>query len=225
MAPRIALLASPLLGPASWEPVHETLKSRGWDSVIAAHSGTAPSSAAVVIASFIEAIAPADEWILVPHSNAGLLAPAVARNRQVKAVVYVDARLPEPGAHPMSPPSSLEFLAQHVSGDGRLAAWNQWWSGGISRLFPTPESERRCTAEMRRLPIDYFKDSVDGTGWADVPSAYLAFGEVYAPERERARALGLTVATIVGAEHLHMLVDPAAVAGSIEQLVESLIGH
>ena len=177
MAPRIALLASPLLGPASWEPVHETLKSRGWDSVIAAHSGTAPSSAAVVIASFIEAIAPADEWILVPHSNAGLLAPAVARSRAVKAVVYVDARLPEPGAHPMSPPSSLEFLAQHVSGDGRLAAWN----------------------EMRRLPIDYFKDSVDGTGWADVPSAYLAFGEVYA--------------------------TPAAVAGSIEQLVESLIGH
>lgn len=73
------------------------------------------------------------------------------------------------------------------------------------------------------LPLDYFKDDVDGTGWEDVPSAYLSFGDVYAPERERARTLGLTVATIAGAEHLHMLMDPTAVADSVEQLLETLV--
>jgi len=223
MALRVALLVSPLLGPASWEPVREELTRRGWDAIVAAHTGPAPSSAAAVIATFIDALAPSDDWILVPHSNAGLLAPAVARSRNVRAVVYVDARLPERGRHPMSPPSSLEFLSQHLNGDEMLAPWNQWWSDGIGRLFPTSESERRCTAEMRCLPLDYFKDDVDGTGWEDVPSAYLSFGDVYAPERERARTLGLTVATIAGAEHLHMLMDPTAVADSVEQLLETLV--
>lgn len=221
MPPRIALLASPLLGPASWEPVVPELRRAGWDAVVAAHAGPAPSSAADVITAFLDALAADDEWILVPHSNAGLLAPSVARQRHVRAVVYVDARLPENGVHPMSPDSSLQFLADRVDDDGVLLRWSDWWDTDIGHLFPSAESDRRCRAEMRRLPLAYFKDTVDASGWTDVPSAYLAFGDVYDPERTRAASLGLPVATMAGA-HLHMLIDPAGVATQIGTLLTAL---
>ncbi|HEX3823489.1 MAG TPA: hypothetical protein VHV79_03365 [Mycobacteriales bacterium] len=37
---------------------------------------------------------------------------------------------------------------------------------------------------MRPLPLRYFLDVIDGTGYDALPSAYLAFGEQYADERE-----------------------------------------
>jgi pimeloyl-ACP methyl ester carboxylesterase len=200
----------------------DELSRLGWESVVAAHAGAAPSSASEVVAAFVASLSPTEEWVLVPHSNAGLMAPAVARQRRVRAVVYVDARLPRSGAHPMSTRESLQFYARLAKPDGLLPPWCDWWEDDIGHLFPSEESRRRCESEMRPLPLDYYRSVVDGTGWEDLPSAYLAFGEVYAAERARAAEAGFQTATIDAAAHLHQLIDPAEVARHIQRLVTAL---
>lgn len=216
------MLSSPLLGPAAWEPVRSELSRVGWDVVVAAHAGSPPGSADEVAAAFVAALAPTKDWVLVPHSNAGLFAPVLARQRSVKAVVYVDARLPGSGRQPMSSAASLRFHAGLADDDGLLPLWSDWWDDDVGYLFPSPESRRRCESEMRRLPLSYFSSDIDGTGWDSLPSAYLAFGDVYAAERNSSVEAGFPVATIESAAHLHMLIDPAAVARHIEQLLAGL---
>jgi hypothetical protein len=189
---------------------------------VVAHAGAAPLSAASVIDAFLNVLDANVEWVLVPHSNAGLFAPAVARTRRVGGVVYVDSRLPETDVCPMRPPGSLGFLADKVDSSGLLPPWNLWWDGDLSHLFPTRAVQRVCEAEMRRLPVSYFEDCIDGTGWDEFPSAYLAFGEAYAAERDRAVAAGWPTVTMKDAEHLQMLMDPDGVVSQIETLMAAL---
>jgi pimeloyl-ACP methyl ester carboxylesterase len=220
---RIALLTSSLLGPSAWGSMPHELSRLGWDSVVAAHVGPAPSTADEVVTAFFSALPSSDEWILVPHSNAGLLTAAVARQRRVRAVVYVDARLPRSGRQRMSTDESLRFYESRADSDGILPPWCDWWDQDIRHLFPDDGSRRQCESEMRRLPLDYFRSDVDGTGWDDLPSAYLAFGDVYAAERERASHAGFPTATIDAAEHLHQLISPEDVARRIDQLVQAAL--
>jgi hypothetical protein len=219
---RFGLLTSPLLGPAAWGPVCAELAAIGHEAVVAAHVGAAPASAEEVSAAFVDALRPTDDWVLVPHSNAGLFAPAVARHRRVRAVVYVDARLPASGVHPMSSQESLRFLTELADAHGLLPRWSDWWDDDIGVLFPSEASRRTCESEMRRLPLDYFRDAVDGAGWSKLSSAYLAFGDTYAAERNRASEVGFPTTRINDAEHLHMLIDPTGVAREITQLVTEL---
>ena len=73
-------------------------------------------------------------------------------------------------------------------------------------------------AEQPRMPLAYFTAEVDvPDGWADRPSAYLAFGDTYAEEIGFALACGWPVATLPG-RHLHQLVAPAEVAAAITAL-------
>jgi hypothetical protein len=215
-------LASPLLGPTPWQPVADRLRARGLRVAVVAHTGPAPASAAEVAASFTASLESEAPWVLVPHSNAGLFAPVIARTRHVRGVVYVDARLPAPGLACLSSPAALAFLATKVDAAGLLPPWHAWWDDDLAQLFPSDAIRRACEAEMRRLPLAYFRDRVDGDGWDRLPSAYLAFGTTYAAERERAAAAGWPTATIDGAEHLHMLVDPDHVAAEVARLMRSI---
>jgi hypothetical protein len=222
MDSRLALLASPLLGPGSWESTADALRARGHSVTVVAHVGPAPSSATAVVEAFVADLDPSVEWVLVAHSNAGLLVPAVARSRRVSGVVYVDARLPETGVHPMRPAEALAFLETKVDHSGMLPPWIRWWEEDLSFLFPTRAAQLAGEAEMRRLPLSYFSDLIDGTGCDELPSAYLAFGDGYAEECARAEAAGWPTLTMPDAEHLHLLVDPAGVAVHVDQLIAAI---
>jgi hypothetical protein len=218
----VALLCSPLLGAGSWEPVAAVLRARGHTIKVVAHEGPAPSSAASVVDAFVAGLDPAEDWVLVPHSNAGYLAPAVARRRRVSAVVYVDARIPETGIRAMRPPEALAFLVAKADSSAMLPPWSKWWDDDVSFLFPTPEVQRASEEQMRRLPLSYFEDHIDGTGWDELPSAYLAFGDGYTSERDRAATAGWPTAMVENAAHLHLLVDPDGVASQIETLIDAI---
>jgi hypothetical protein len=218
----LALLTSPLLGPGSWEPAATALRARGQDVTVVAHTGPAPSSAADVVDAFVAGLDPAADWVLVAHSNAGLLAPAVARTRRVSGVVYVDARLPETGVRPMRPADAVVALATKADASGVLPPWSGWWDGDLNVLYPNRAAQLACEAEMRRLPLSYFTDLIDGSGYDELPSAYLAFGDGYAEECARAAAAGWPTLTVTNAEHLHLLVDPAGVAAQIDDLIAAL---
>lgn len=235
MTGTVVLLPSPLLGPVAWEPVREVLQATGRHVVVADVPGR-PRGPEDVLAGFEPAIPPTGDVVLVPHSNAGLYAPALAgqvrhgqghgpEDRAV-ATVYVDAALPSSTpSTPLAPAGLLDHLAGLADGDGWLPPWTAWWDeAAVDRLFPSALWRRRVEAAQPRLPLAYFGSRVAvPADWARCPSAYLSFGDTYQAEVTEAGRLGWPVDVLDGG-HLHMLHDPGAVAGSVLGLVEQLAG-
>lgn len=205
------LVPSPLLGPATWDPVAAVLRDLG-------------ARAEVAVVDDVLAVADGlPDVVLVPHSNAGLRASWWASLLPAAATVYVDAALPPADAEdvPLAAPDFRDFLAGLVRGDGLLPPWTHWWESPHD-LFPDASARAAVEAQQPRLPLVWFDDRVPvAPGWAGRDCAYLAFGDTYADEVAFARAHGWPTATLAGG-HLHQLHDPAGVATAIVALVEEL---
>ncbi|HZG95589.1 MAG TPA: hypothetical protein VEZ46_12865 [Mycobacteriales bacterium] len=219
-----ALLPSPFLGPAVWEPVAAELRRLG-HRVIAPGFGTAaPAGPADVLAELAGQLPVDQQLVLVAHSNAGLFAPVLTTLTGATRVVFVDAVLPAGiGPVPVAPARLVDGVRDKADGDGLLPVWTSWWDeADVAPLFPDDSVRRRVQSEQRRLPLAYLEATVDvPAGWDRVAGAYLAFGPTYAEEQARAAARGWPVAVLPG-RHLHMLVDPAAVAAHIVRLAEQV---
>jgi hypothetical protein len=219
----LVLLPSPLLGPAVWAPVADLLRSRGHDVLVPSLPPTV-ATPADVLASWLDDIPTGRDLLLVPHSNAGLYVAALAALRPVRALVLVDAGLPSRApATPLAPPAFRQFLAGLADEAGLLPPWTRWWGPEeIAPLFPDPASRARVEREQRRLPLSYFEAEVASPpGWTALPAAYLAFGDTYAEDRAYAERHGWPVETLAG-DHLHPLVDPAAVTAALVRLMAAL---
>ena len=210
----LVLVGSPLLGGAAWQPVASLL-----DAAVVTPAG---GSAAEVLASLLAQVPDEPGLVLVPHSNAGLYAAAVAAERDVRAVVFVDAGIPAAdGPTPTAPAQALGFLGGIADEDGILPPWTRWWpEEDVAALFPDAAARSAVEADQPRLPLSYFSDAVPPAP-LEMPCAYLAFGETYAEEVARATASGWPVSRLDG-RHLHLLVDPAAVAAEIRRLAALL---
>jgi hypothetical protein len=216
----LVLLASPLLGPAVWSPVAAELRHRGW-SVVEPPPYAEVVGPGDVLGHLLAAVPRHEPVILVPHSNAGLYVAALADRLDARGVVFVDAGLPaEAPATPSAPPAFRQFLSGLVDHDGLLPVWTAWWPAeDLEGLFPDGRARASVESEQRRLPIAYFEAAVPSPArWRDLPAAYLAFGDTYAAERASAEELGWPTAMLPG-QHLHTLVDPAAVADALLGLV------
>ncbi len=229
MLPLFVLIHSPSVGPATWTPVARELTERGHEAVVPSlvHVGAGePPAWRHVAAGVADALAgtPTDRAVaLVAHSNAGLFVPVVraAVRQPVAASVFVDASVPaRQGATPVAEGEFLAFLKGLAGPDGRLPRWTDWWGeDDIAPLFPDEETRRVVTEEQPRLPLSYYEQAVPvPDGWADHPCVYLLFGPAYERMAAEARARGWPVRQVPG-EHLHQIVDPAAVA---EELVAAV---
>ena len=224
MRPAVALLPSALLGPAVWRPVGRILASVGWALVEVPRVAAAPRTPGAALTAYLDALPENQPLVAVPHSNAGLLVPALTAERQIEAMVFVDAGVPPTaGSYDMAPREFYRFLEGLADQDGLLPPWTSWWGEDVSGLFPGAESRDEVEAEQRRLPLSYFADSLTATaGWDARPAGYLAFGETYEADREEARRRGWAVSTLDGS-HLHMLVDPERVATELDSLLSRCI--
>jgi pimeloyl-ACP methyl ester carboxylesterase len=212
------LIPSPLLGPATWEPTARALERRGWrarvPSLHCVARGAPPYWPAAVEA--IARSAGDEPVVLVPHSNSGLFVPAVlgALGEQVRGVVFVDAALPGEGYY-----AQRDFLTALVDADGLLPPWTSWWQEpDVAELFPSAEVRARVEAEQARMPLAYY-DHVPPApdGWDRPPCAYVWFAEPYDTGAEQVSARGWPTRHVPG-HHLHMLVDPDAVATAVLEL-------
>jgi hypothetical protein len=159
--------------------------------------------------------------VLVPHSNAGLYVAALAAERDVTAVVFVDAGLPSGGpSTPTAPDAVRALLADLVEDDGLLPVWTRWWPAEeVDALLPDAAARAAVEAEQARLPLEYFDSAVPTPpGWEALPAAYLAFGDTYSGELLQAERRGWPVERMSG-DHLHMLVDPDGVAEALLRLI------
>lgn len=220
----LALLPSPLLGPAVWDRIVPALAGRGWEVLAPPAVVSTTRDPHSVLDAYVDAL-PADrDIVLIPHSNAGLFVPLIAQMRSVVGWVFLDARLPPTaGSVGLAPPHLLTWLAEKADGAGMLPPWTTWWDpADRDALFPDHEVMAAVERQQIRLPLSYFAEVLHmPAGWDDKPSAYLAFGDTYAEEHADAAARGWKVDAVPG-HHLHMLIDPEGVAAALEGLLDQI---
>ncbi|HET9760283.1 MAG TPA: hypothetical protein VFP51_11080, partial [Nocardioidaceae bacterium] len=153
----LALLPSPLLGPAAWSRVAVLLRERGL-RVTQVGLPERITSVEDVLTGFVAALPASEPVVLVPHSNAGLYVAALAAAAPVRGVVFVDAGLPSPAPSvPTAPAWLRERLAGLAGPDGTLPPWTEWWpEADVAGLFPDPATRREVEREEPRLPLAYF---------------------------------------------------------------------
>lgn len=246
MEPTIVLLHSPLVGPATWRPVAGELARAGRHVVVPDLRGVAtarapwwPEALSAVAGAVNSAVgagpggpaggaerarAEGPELVLVPHSNAGLLTPAVAGHlrslgHRVGSCVYVDAAMPAASErHVALGAPGLVPLLEELAVDGLLPPWTQWWDPAeVDALVPARYRDE-VVGEQPRLPLAYFRQRVPvPPGWEPERCAYLRLSDAYVDDAAAAAARGWLTEQL-GAGHLHMLADPSAVATAVVRL-------
>jgi hypothetical protein len=216
------LVHSPVVGPLTWAGTAEALGRHGHRALVPALriGPDDPPPYWAQLADRVTALAGSaiGSVTLVAHSGAGPLLPAIDQRLAVpvRCCVFVDATLPaRSGSTPVVPPQFLGQL-RDLARDGRLPRWSEWWGPqGISALVPDEALRHQVESEMPSLPLAVLEESVHvPEGWPRSRCGYLQFSEVYTAEAAEARSRGWPVTTLPGG-HLHMLVDPEAVAQAI----------
>lgn len=166
--------------------------------------------------------------VLVAHSGAGALLPAIADATAATVVgtVFVDALMPHPGRSWFdTAPAEMGEQLRGLALDGLLPVWTEWFPPGtVERLLPDPAARAHFCEELPRLPLAYFDEPAPDLGLpAGVRSAYLQLSDAYRTEADRARREGLPV-THRATHHLAVLTEPEEIAGELDGLADELAG-
>jgi len=224
------LIHSLAVGPSTWQPVCDLLRRRGHAVDLPDLTGVAvgelPSGPRIARRVADEVDAVTDENIaIVTHSNAGLFAPAIgeALSKASISYLFVDASVPPPSGSTTIAGEFISDLRTKADGD-RLPRWTDWWDEAeIAPILPVSvELRETITREQPRLPLSWYEQAVDvPAGWDRLPCAYVYFGPPYDEIVDELVQRGWPVRHVPG-KHLHMAVDPVAVADAIEEAVGAL---
>jgi hypothetical protein len=221
---RVVVLPSPLLGPATYEPLATELEAHRC-SVTVADLPVVPTTPQTVLAGF-ESVLAAGCDVVLAHSNAGYYLPALVERRSVAAIA-MDAALPTEDACEtrLAPKSFAQLIESLPLTAGRLPPWpDWWWRSEVLPLFPDDVWFERVRREAPRLLPAYFTGRLPvPRAWASGPRAYLAFGDTYADEVAFAQASGWLVRRVDG-NHLAHGAAPAEVARRVRWVCDELLG-
>ncbi|ASR39006.1 hypothetical protein BAY61_05835 [Prauserella marina] len=228
----LVLVHSPLVGPSAWEPTAAILRESGHPVVVASLAtgtdGPGPSCPrlAGLVATAVAESGVAGPVVLVGHSGAGPLLPAIAEGLPlpVAAIVFVDAQLPHPGRSWLAAaPAEIADQLRDLAVGGMLPPWNQWFPPeAIAALLPEPEQRERFIAELPRLPLSYFEETARVTSGPDVPCAYVRLSAAYDRQATICADRGDPVVR-ADSDHLAPYTDPGTVSAALREAV-SLLG-
>lgn len=219
------LINSPLVGAMTWTLVADELR-RGGHRALAPSLFAAPNPSLPYWQQHAQAAA-AEPFgrppILVAHSGAGPLLPAIrqAMNQPAAGYIFADAGLPKDGLSRLdqfdTPEEAEAFRGAAV--DGLLPTWT---ADDLREVIPDDAIRQQFAAELRPLPLAVYEEPLPVfAGWPDAPCAYLQFSPVYdAPARE-AQAAGWAYQKLPGG-HFHLLVDASAVAAALIDLAHRM---
>jgi pimeloyl-ACP methyl ester carboxylesterase len=223
------LVHSPLVGPRTWEPVAGELRGRGYPVVVPAlradETAEPPYWRQHVTATMaaLDSVDATRPLVLVGHSGGGVLLPAIATaaGRSVAAYLFVDADLPHNGRSRLSrfsDPADADAFRAAATG-GLIPTWTE---DDLAEVIPDPALRRAFVAELRPLPLAVYDEPIPVPAtWPDAPGGYLQFSPPYDAAAAEARALGWPLIAMPGG-HFQMLVDPAAVADALLDLLARL---
>ncbi len=220
----LALVHSPLLGTLTWTRTAAALSGQGVRICLPELRDQAASRLpfwqqhAQSAAQALSAQIGGDPLVLVGHSGAGALLPAIrqALGRPVAGYVFVDAGLPVDGQSRLETFGAEEAdFRQFLASGGRFPAWTP---ADLQAIGLDAAAAEALAADQRPRGLPFFDEPIPVfPGWPDAPGACLLFTEAYRRDAVRARALGWPVGEMP-AGHFHMLVEPEAVAAALLDL-------
>ncbi|MDQ4069189.1 MAG: alpha/beta hydrolase [Actinomycetota bacterium] len=208
------LVHSPLVGPTTWSWVANEIERYGHQVIVPSLLDAATSGSWEACVSAVATAAPPGvPHVLVGHSGAGPLLPAIAEQLNPSRLVFVDARLPPTeGTSALVPEQFLGALTA-LAQDGVLPPWSDWFEPGtMETLIPDPGRREAVVAELPRLPLSYFQARVPmPEGWAIAPCTYVLLSEAYRHDANQAATRGWTVIELLGS-HLDLVAQPLKLA-------------
>ncbi len=228
---KLVLLHSPLVGPGTWRTLAPLLRAQGYEVAVPDYSGEMaggpPYYARIVRTARAATGSNSASTILVAHSGAGALVPAIADGGLAGGAIFIDALLPHPRVSWFSTaPEALKSRLVQMERDGRLPPWHRWWQkGAIESLFNDATAYQRFAAELNDLPFAYFNEpapAIDLSG--TIACAYLQLGSGYEAEAAIAEERGWPVARLK-LHHLAILTHGEEIVAQVEVLARRLIAH
>jgi hypothetical protein len=212
------LVHSPVTGPSTWRWAAAELAARG-------HRVSVPAVGAVSHwQQFVDAVAAqsgdASEVVVVGHSGAGPLLPQIAAAIDARQLVFVDADIPPHHGEARLMPAEILAGLRKIAVDGMLPPWSEWFGPAVmAELVPDRKRRAVITAELPRLPVSCFEESVPvPPGWAGTGAGYVLLSEeAYGSQAVAAEARGWPVIRLPGG-HLDIVTRPATVAAAIEEV-------
>ena len=229
--PHLVLVHSPLVGPYSWAPVAEELRSLGYSLSIPTLT-TREEEGRPFWQAHSDAIAEATKGaeagiVLVAHSGAGQLLPVAGeRIEQVRLYVFVDSGIPT------TTESRLDGMPEEVAHDFRDAAVDgllpPWPEEGVMPPIREPHVLQRFLSELAPVPLAIYEEAIPvPAGWPDAPCAYVRLSPSYPDSETHAINKAWPMRRLEGG-HFLLLASPAVVANALSDVVrESLMqqGH
>ncbi|WP_071396325.1 alpha/beta hydrolase [Bacillus tuaregi] len=224
----IVLVHSPIVGPSTWAPVSRELRGREIRTIVPTLPSIIDMSTPIwaqhaqAVARRLESIPNYQPIVLVGHSGAGPLLPAIGASspHPVAAYVFVDASLPHGGRSQLeeieaNSPVLLSSLSSYLKAGG---LYPEWTDKDLSEIVP--EGVRQgVLADIRPMGLPYFEETMPYyPNWPEIPCGYIKFSQAYTVPAEKARKYGWEYDEF-DAGHFHMLVDPEAVTDSLINLI------
>jgi pimeloyl-ACP methyl ester carboxylesterase len=224
--PLIVLVHSPLVGPFSWAPVAEVLRGRG-RRVIVPDLGPGTEQGppyfehhAAIVAQAVKAQGSPGPVVLVAHSGAGVLLPAIETvlGRPAGARIFIDAIFPEDGRSRLdlfgTPDEAEEF--RRAATNGYLPVWSD---ADLQAIIPDAALRHSLVAELRPLPLAVYEEKIPVTpAWHPVPCGYLRLSDSYRADLERARQAGCRFEERAS-NHFAILTEAESIADRLESWI------
>ncbi len=230
--PVFILVHSPLVGPLTWSLVAEELRLRGASAVVpslldAKQRGAPHWRGHVAAVTSALTDIPLDRpAVLVAHSGAGPLLPAIghALTQPVVGYLFVDAGLPGKNGQSrldLFQPSDAERFRK-AAVDGMIPA--VWRDEALLRVLGIGNAclRRNFIAEVPDVQLAVYEEPLPvPADWPDAPCGYLLFSSPYETAAREAPSRGWAFRELHGG-HFHMLFDPPAVAEALLDLAAEM---
>lgn len=229
--PSFILINSPLLGLFTWSLVAEQLREQGYlvfehELIDDAQSALPFWKQEVENFDFVHK-ATESETLMVGHSGAGALLPALGQKLTAKGYIFVDAVLL------FEPASRLELLAAenaemaesfevHLKAGGHFPNWSDEQLQG---LIPDADLRQRLLMDIRPRTLPFFTERIDPPNdWDKSPlrCGYIKLSDSYTYYASQAEARGWSVLRRES-HHFAMLTEPAAIAKMLVEMGQKLL--
>jgi pimeloyl-ACP methyl ester carboxylesterase len=182
---------------------------------------------ASAVAEVIKSLPGDRAFVLVGHSGAGMLLPAIRQlaERQPAGYIFADAGIPNDGKSrldllKLELPEVGEMVEQPLREGERLP---QWSDDDLSMVVADAGTRRVILGELRPQGLAFYTEPIPVfAGWPDAPCAYLQFSQGYDHSAAQARQMGWPVRNL-DAGHFHLLVEPVAVMDTLVEFAKHMM--